>query len=299
MTNPGGLPFTVNGQLPRLDSATMIVMMTGWIDASNAAAAAMDHIVEITGAETLIEFDPDIFMDLRTRRPTMELREGVNTRIEWPCPCIKLGADTTGKPLLLLTGPEPDSHWKLFAGTVAALARQLDVAKAVGIGAYPYAAPHTRPVGLTATSPDPDIIERLPLSRNSLDVPAGVESVLEHDLHALNIATLCIWAQVPHYVSSMSYPAASGALIEAVCAEADLSLDAGRFNTEAGVQRERLDQLVSHNTEHQEMLRRLELAYDEAQDQDGSMTATELGMPTVDEIAAEVEQFLRDQQTGG
>lgn len=296
-SNP--LPFTMTGALPRLDAPTLVVMLTGWIDASNAAATAMEHIVETTAAETLVEFDADTFMDYRARRPVMELREGVNTAIEWSVPRIKLGTDAHGKQLLLLTGPEPDSKWKMFAETTAALARQLGVAKSIGIGAYPFAAPHTRPVGLTATSPDPSIIERLTLSRNTLDVPAGIEPVIEHQLHTLGIASMCVWAQVPHYVSSMAYPAASGALIEAVCAEAALSIDATRFHTEAGVQRERLDQLVSHNGEHQAMLRRMELAYDEALDEDGSMTATELTLPTVDEIAAEVEQFLRDQQPGG
>jgi hypothetical protein len=64
------------------------------------------------------------------------------------------------------------------------------------------------------------------------------------------------------------------------------------------VQRERLDQLVSNNPEHQEMLRKLELSYDDAISEAGSMPVTSMDIPTVDEIAAEVEQFLRDQQPG-
>jgi hypothetical protein len=167
------------------------------------------------------------------------------------------------------------------------------------MGAYPFGAPHTRAVGLTATSPDPAIIERLTLSKNSLDVPAGIEPVIEHSLHKIGIASMCIWAQVPHYVASMAYPAATAALLEAVSMETGLTLDASRFSREAGVQRERLDQLVSNNPEHQEMLHKLEQSYDEAMSGPGPIPVTSMDIPTVDEIAAEVEQFLRDQQTGG
>lgn len=299
MTFSNGLPFTVNGQLPQLHDAVLIVMLTGWIDASGAATAAMEHLLESSNAEVLVEFDPDTFMDFRARRPVMELREGVNTRIVWNTPQIKLGTDSHGTQFLLLTGPEPDTSWNLFASTVAGIAKQLNVSKSIGMGAYPFGAPHTRPVGLTATSPDPAIIERLTLSKNSLDVPAGIEPVIEHSLHNVGIASMCIWAQVPHYVASMAYPAATAALLEAVAVETGLGIDAVRFHRESGVQRERLDQLVSNNPEHMDMLNKLEMAYDEMHSGESPIGVTNMDIPTVDEIAAEVEQFLRDQQPGG
>jgi hypothetical protein len=259
----------------------------------------MEYLVESSKAEMIVEFDPDTFMDFRARRPVMELREGVNTSIVWNTPQIKMGTDATGTQFLMLTGPEPDTSWNLFARSVAGIAEQLGVVKTIGMGAYPFGAPHTRAVGLTATSPDPAIIERLTLSKNSLDVPAGIEPVIEHSLHKVGIASMCIWAQVPHYVASMAYPAATAALLEAVSMETGLTLDASRFSREAGVQRERLDQLVSNNPEHQEMLHKLEQSYDEAMSGSGPIPVTSMDIPTVDEIAAEVEQFLRDQQTGG
>lgn len=299
MTASNGLPFSVHGQLPDVHDAVMIVMLTGWIDASGSAAAAMDYLVESSNAEVLIDFDPDIFMDFRARRPVMELREGINTRIVWNMPQIKIGKDRNGTTFFMLTGPEPDTSWNSFANAVAGIAQQLNVTKVIGMGAYPFGAPHTRPVGLTATSPDPAIIERLTLSKNSLDVPAGIEPIIEHSLHKVGIASMCIWAQVPHYVASMAYPAATAALLEAVAVETGLSLDAVRFHKESGVQRERLDQLVSNNPEHVEMLHKLENAYDELHAGDTSIGVTDMDIPTVDEIAAEVEQFLRDQQPGG
>jgi hypothetical protein len=274
-------------------------MLSGWIDASGAASSAMSHIINESAARSLIEFDADTFIDFRARRPFMELREGVNTRIAWNLPEIQVGTDDNDRDVLLLTGPEPDIAWNAFAEAVAGLAKQLNVSKCIGLGAYPFGAPHTRSVGLTATSPDPSIIERLTLSKNSLDAPAGVEAIIEHAMHRIEIPAFCLWAQIPHYVSSMAYPAASAALIDALCLETGLSYDTATLRQEAVVQRERLDQLVSNNPDHSEMLGKLEEAYDSLHGVSSGEQDSPLEISGVEDLAAEVEQFLRDQQPGG
>lgn len=294
-----GLPFTVKGVLPDLKDPILIVMLSGWIDASGAAASAMAHIINESAARSLIEFDADTFIDFRARRPFMELREGVNTRIAWNLPEMQVGTDNNERDVLLLTGPEPDIAWNAFAEAVAGLAKQLNVSKCIGLGAYPFGAPHTRSVGLTVTSPDPSIIDRLTLSKNSLDAPAGVEAIIEHAMHRIGIPAFCLWAQIPHYVSSMAYPAASAALIEALCLETGLSYDTATLRQEAGVQRERLDQLVSNNPDHAEMLGKLEEAYDALHGASSNTDDSPMDISNMEDLAAEVEQFLRDQQPGG
>ncbi len=294
-----GLPFTVKGILPELKDPILIVMLSGWIDASGAASSAMAHIINESAARSLIEFDADTFIDFRARRPFMELREGVNTRIAWNLPEMQVGTDNNERDVLLLTGPEPDIAWNAFAEAVAGLAKQLNVTKCIGLGAYPFGAPHTRSVGLTATSPDPSIIDRLTLSKNSLDAPAGVEAIIEHAMHRIGIPAFCLWAQIPHYVSSMAYPAASAALIEALCLETGLSYDTATLRQEATVQRERLDQLVSNNPDHAEMLSKLEEAYDALHGVSSGEQDSPMDISNMEDLAAEVEQFLRDQQPGG
>ena len=286
------LPFRVIGQLPELSDTTLVVMLTGWIDASGAAAAAVDHLVSATHAQAVIEFDEDTFIDYRARRPVMELREGVNTNIIWSTPQLRHGRDDAGKDLLILHGPEPDTAWRQFARAVVGVSRQLGVTRMVGLGAYPFGAPHTRAVGLTATSPRADIIDALGLSKSSLDAPAGVQAILEHSFTDATIDAYGLWAQIPHYVSSMAYPAASAALLEALCRETGLIVDTGALRREASIQRERLDQLVEANPEHADMLRKLEAAYDAMTP---PMAALDQPIPSVEEIAAEVEQFLREQ----
>lgn len=278
----------------------MVVMLSGWIDASGAANAAMDHLIASTDSDVLITFDADTFIDYRARRPVMEVRSGINKKIVWVTPEMRVGHDANGKDILMLTGPEPDTSWQLFAKTVGEIATQLGVRQMFGLGAYPYGAPHTRAVGITCTTPDPNVAARMDYARNTVDVPAGVEAILEHELFDRGMEVLGLWAQVPHYISNMAYPAASAALIDNMCKVGDLQIDTASLRREAGVQRERLDQLVHGNDEHLTMLRRLEDAYDAiAQLPDGRSTPDlDIDLPTMDELAEEVEQFLRDQRDG-
>ncbi len=277
--------------MPTLSSPLLVVMLQGWIDASSAAHGAMTRLVSETGATSLITFDADEYLDFRARRPTMELREGINTRLDWPSTDLMLGRDINDKEVLLLTGHEPDSKWNQFAAAVGELASQLGVRKMIGLGAYPFATPHTRAVNISCTSPTSDAIAALPYVRSSVDVPAGIEAVLEHVLTGRGIPSVGIWAQVPHYATTMAYPAATVALLSAVCDTGGISIDISESRAEAASQRERLDTLVAANPEHAQLLGQLETAYDVAHQRDEDAA----DIPSGDELAEQFEKYLREQ----
>jgi hypothetical protein len=286
--------------VPALDQPVLVVMMTGWIDASGAAAAAMATLEKETSSTLLVAFDDDTYIDYRARRPILELRDGVNTRLVWSVPELKHGRDVNGRDVLLLSGPEPDMAWHRFANTIADLAEQLTVTKMAALGAYPFAAPHTRAPHLSVTSPSAEVVAELPFRTSSVDVPAGMAAALEQSVWERGIPSLGIWAQVPHYVATMSYPAASVALLEGLHTATGILVDVADPRREAVLQRERLDQLVDGNEEHKAMVAQFERLYDASEQQDPVTPPAEGGLElrSGDEIAAEVERFLRDQGKG-
>lgn len=287
----------IGGVLPELDAPVLVMMLTGWIDASGAAAAAESVIEVESSANVAVTFDTDTFVDYRARRPTMEIRDGLNSRLIWPNIELKSGKAPGGRDVLLLTGVEPDSAWQTFVRSIGSLADELGVARAVGLGAYPIAVPHSRPTRLSCTTPDPELLAALPLLKSSVDVPAGIVSLLEHELFDRGIPTVSLWAQVPHYVATMSYPAASAALLDGVRDVAGIEFDAEDLRREAVLQRGRLDALVAGNSEHQSMLEELERSYDatDVPTAQGGLGFDPKNLPSGDELAAELEQFLRDQ----
>jgi predicted ATP-grasp superfamily ATP-dependent carboligase len=196
---------------------------------------------------------------------------------------------------LTLSGPEPDSQWRRFADVVSTLAVELGVRQMIVLGAYPFATPHTRDPRLSSSSPSVDVVDSVAYLKNSVDVPAGMGAVLEHAFTDKGVPSLGIWAQVPHYVSAMSYPAATLALLTGLQEVAGLMVDAAAIRQETIIQRQRLDQLVAGNDEHRAMVNQLEELYDQAKQQTDLLGTG--GIPTGDELAAEFEQFLRDQDT--
>ena len=101
-----------------------------------------------------------------------------------------------------------------------------------------------------------------------------------------------LWARVPHYVSAMPYPEASAALIEGLCAVTGTVLDSSSLRRAGEESRRQVDELIGANPEHLEMVRRLEAALDS---EEVSSTGLDVDVPSGDEIAAELEQFLRGE----
>jgi hypothetical protein len=245
----------------------------------------------------VLSFDDDVYVDYRARRPTMTLRHGLNTDLEWANIEVRSGRTPDGRDLLFLVGPEPDMAWRRFGRAVATLAVDFGVTKMVSLGAYPFATPHTRPSRLSVSSPSTDVLASVSFARSSVDVPAGMAGVLEHAMQAQRIPSLGIWAQVPHYVSTFDYPAASLALLEGFTEATGVSIEALDLHEEVRAQRIRLDEMVADKPEHVAMVRQLEELHDLAVDEaDGGATdAQDLELRSGDELADEIQEFFRDQ----
>jgi len=286
-----------DGEPPEMRSPVLLVSLKGWIDAAEAAADAMSTIEAQSDRLPVASFDPDVFIDYRSRRPTMEIREGRTDGIDWPSIDLWAGHDANGRDVLLLTGHEPDAAWNRFSAAIREVCTRFGVRMMVGFGAYPFPAPHTRPSRLSCTSPAEDLLASTHFLRTSVDIPAGMQAVLEQVLHGIGIPSITIWAQVPQYAASMSCPAASMALIDGLREVSGLCFDKRALEQEAIIQRDRLDRLVRRNDEHREMVAKYEANYDAAVQPTLPLEPAPLresDIPSPDELAAELEAFLRN-----
>lgn len=275
---------------PGLVEPPLLLGLDGWIDAGLGAANATATLLEHHDTALVASFDTDRLLDHRARRPTMVLSDGVIQDLRWPQIELRSGTDTEGRGMLLLVGAEPDHLWHSFTETVVDLALELGVSMVVGLGAYPAPVPHTRPVQLSCTASSDELAARVGFLRGSLEVPAGVQAAIEQHANSVGIPSIGAWAQVPHYTAAMPYPAASLALIEAVANLTGLALDSGDLADEAAATGHRIDELIKTNEEHAAMVQALELQAD--------ATPSPEDLPSGDELAAELEKFLRDQPPG-
>jgi proteasome assembly chaperone (PAC2) family protein len=273
---------------PELDSPTLLLGLDGWIDAGLAATNAFGTLLEDLETVTVARFNADSLIDHRSRRPTMHLLDGVNTGLTWPTIELQAGFDTEGASVLFLVGAEPDHRWMAFADAVVDLSHQFEVSAVFGLGAYPAPVPHTRPSQLVTTATDADMAQRVGSVSGRMDVPAGINAAIEMACAASGIQATGLWAQIPHYAAGMPYPAGALALIEGLRTIAGLNFNLGSLVEDARTSRVRLDELVANSDEHVEMVRQLEAHTD-------SQVAIEDPLPMGDDLMAELEQFLRDQ----
>ncbi len=275
-------------ETPDLGDALLVLALDGWIDAGYATTNAVGTMLEHADQVTVATFDADVLLDHRSRRPTMHLVNGVNTGLTWPTIELRAAVDPGGSEALFLVGAEPDHLWHAFSAAVVDLAHELGVLEVVALGAYPAAVPHTRPVRVVATGSSAEVASRVGTVLGRIDVPAGIHAAVEVAAAESGLLTLDLWAQVPHYAAALPYPEASAALVRALADHGGVTFGSGTLDADAVPVKQRLDELVAGNDEHQAMLRQLEVQYDSAEGMTGPL-------PTGDDLAAELERFLRDQ----
>jgi proteasome assembly chaperone (PAC2) family protein len=274
---------------PDLESPVLVVVLDGWIDAGLGASAALQTLTAASSPELVAFFDADALLDHRARRPTLHIEDGIQTGLTWPTIELKAGTDLDGNDVLFLVGAEPDHQWRGFSTAVVDLALELGCRMCVGLGAYPAPVPHTRPTRIVATTAARELAERVGIISGRVDVPAGVQAAIEEHATLMFLPAVGLWAQVPHYASAMPYPAAGAALIESLNHIAGLRFDTGGLTDDASAARTRLDSLIADSEEHQQLVHQLEQQVDAQADADGRP------LPSGEELAAELERFLRDQ----
>jgi proteasome assembly chaperone (PAC2) family protein len=272
---------------PDLESPVLVMALKGWIDAGLGADGAADVLTEALSPRIVARFDADVLLDWRARRPVMRLEDGVNVQLTWHETELSWARDAAGNDVLLLLGNEPDHAWLTFSEQVVDLAIDLGARMVVGLGAYPTPVPHTRPPLVTSSASSDELAQGF--IRNTAEVPSGVQAMVERRAALRGLPSIGLWAQVPHYVAAMPYPAASLALIQAVNRVAGLELPVGELSSQADRSRQRINDLIAQNGEHLAMLTQLEAQADD------DATSVQLSATSGDELAAELERFLREQ----
>jgi hypothetical protein len=264
-----------------LVAPAMVTAFDGWIDAASASTEAAHRIA--AGGEVLATFDPDLLYDYRSRRPVLDIVDGTLTETAWPELTITR-TSKSGRDLLVFTGPEPDFRWQEIGRDVYELALRLGVVEWVSLGSIPAAVPHTLPVPILATASRSGLLhdDEVQGPQGLLRVPSAALSAVELTISQNGVPTVGFYAQIPHYIGG-SFPAATIALLEHAGRHLGVTFPLRELPDEAAATKARIDAAVDADEDSKTYVARLEAA------------AGEQGLPSGDELASEIERFLRGQ----
>src|SRR5690242_17669834 len=217
---------------------------------------------------------------------------------EQPTLQLHLVRDQLGAEFLLLAGPEPDLQWERFIVAVTGLIEKFGVRLTVGLNAIPMAVPHTRPVSVTAHATDQSLLGQHESWLQRVQVPASVGNLLEFRLGEAGHDAMGYAAHVPHYLAQTTYPAAAELLIDSVSSSTGLALPTGQLREAAKVVREDVDKQVADDEQAGRLVTSLEAQYDAfLRGREGNLLADgDRPLPTAEELGAELERFLAEQQ---
>jgi predicted ATP-grasp superfamily ATP-dependent carboligase len=284
-----------------LQRPVLVMGLDGWVDAGLSGSNAVSALLGSMRTETLITFDADQLVDHRSRRPVQRIVNGVLESVTYTEIQIRHGADAAGNDVLLLVGPEPDYRWRSFTTELTELCSELGVRLAVGLGGFPAPMPHTRPTRIIATAIDQVLANDVGFIPGVREVPAGIHAALLKGFEDQGIPALSLWAMVPHYVSGMPYPDASVGLLDHLARLGGVTVDVTELRAAAGVTKTRIDGLIAQNPEHVAMVEQLERQHEAeaAGGNAGDHPPLDVdNLPSGDEIAAELQRFLREEGQG-
>jgi proteasome assembly chaperone (PAC2) family protein len=283
-------PLAWEGDPPQLRSPTLVAAFAGWNDAAGAATAALEAVAMTVDAEPVAQIDPEEFFDFQVSRPTIRLTEGQTREIDWPQNALYAAAvPAADRDLVLVSGIEPNLRWRGFAKALLDAAERLKVEMVVTLGALLADVPHTRPVPITGLASDPELVERLGLSRSSYEGPTGIVGVIHDACRRRGLTSASLWAAVPHYVAAVPNPKAALALLRRLEGFTGIAVDASELEDAIERYERQVNRAVSANPEIEELVQRLE------EEQDSEPEGAE-DVPSGDAIAREFQRFLRQRR---
>jgi proteasome assembly chaperone (PAC2) family protein len=276
---------------PQLRRPVLIAAFEGWNDAADAASTAVRYLRDRWSARPFATIDHEDFYDFTATRPQVRLVNGLTRRIDWPETELSWASlPGTSREVVVLLGHEPQLKWRTFTDQIVRVATDLQVELIVILGALLADVPHSRPVRVTGTAADAELVRRLGLGRSTYEGPTGIVGVLHEAFSKSHLPSASLWAAVPHNVAATPSPKATLALVERAVDLLSTTVDLEDLAIAAADYERQVDEVVAADDDVVAYVRRLESSTD---DDDA---VADLETVSGDALVAELERYLREQR---
>ena len=271
-------------EIDDLVEPVVIAAFEGWNDAADAASAVIDHLIRVWDARIIGAIDPEEFYDFQVNRPSVGTDELGHRRITWPSTQIAVASPPDlDRDVILVRGIEPNMRWRQFCAEILAACDDLGGELVITLGALLADTPHTRPIPVSGTATEPDLVDRLKLEQSTYEGPTGIVGVFQDACVRLDVPAVSYWAAVPHYVSAPPCPKATLALLGQIEELLEVSIPLGELPELSRAWERGVDELAEDDDDVADYVRALEETRD----------TTDLPEASGEAIAREFERYLK------
>ncbi len=276
--------------IPPLDDPVVIAAFEGWNDAADSASSVVDHLLTVWDATVVGAVDPEEFYDFQMNRPVIGTDEHGHRRLNWPSTQISVASPPgLGRDVILIRGIEPNMRWRQFCAELLTACDDLGGALVITLGSLLADTPHTRPIPVTGTATEPELVDRLQLEQSTYEGPTGIVGVFQDACVRLDIPAVGYWAAVPHYVAQPPCPKATLALVGQLEELLQISIPLGDLPEDSRAWERGVDELAEEDEDIADYVRALEETRD----------TTELPEASGEAIAREFERYLKRRGPDG
>jgi proteasome assembly chaperone (PAC2) family protein len=273
--------------LAPLRNPVMLVALRGLFDIGAVATSALDWMLKERDATVVADIDPDPFFDFTEERPEQFIDEDGDPQVRWPENEFMIIRYPEGaRDMIVLNGVEPHVSWVTFTQSIVKVAQGLGCNLVVSLGAAAEQTPHTRVPLVVGSTTNTELAMRLGLSRPQYQGPTGVAGVMLDALEKANIPSVSLRVGVPHYLMQAQHPKSAAALLQHLQHVLGIPTDHANLMEEMSRWQELHDAAVEGDREASAYVHMLEQRYDQQ---------VERNIPSGDDLAAELEEFLRGQ----
>lgn len=284
-------------EIPELSNPLFVLAFEGWNDAAQSATIAARYLVNHFNGKRFAWFQSDDFFQFSDQRPQVRLDKEGNRLISWPtnefycCKHPELPRD-----LIVGIGVEPQLRWKLFSQDVFELIQACGARLTVTMGALLAGDSHKNPIEMVCLATDRGLEEKTGVKATKYEGPTGIVGVIHTQLQDEHMPAVSLWANIPHYISSLPNPKGAYALLVGLSAVAEISLDLGEMERSAEQFDAQIEEAISQDPKITQYLSQAKMDEDDEEDFEGNENIGReepKNLPTGEDLADEIESYLR------
>jgi|SwirhirootsSR2_FD_contig_61_3080852_length_4098_multi_6_in_0_out_0_1 proteasome assembly chaperone (PAC2) family protein len=282
--------------VPTLNRPILVLAFAGWNDAGGSATFATKFLSQRLGAHKFASLDPETFYNFVEQRPQVRVRNG-EREILWPANEFSYVRDAgLVQDVIIGMGVEPHLRWRAYIDSILQVVQQCHVELVVTLGALLADVAYSRPVRLTGSASDPALAQRLHLSTSRYEGPTGIVGTLNDACKRQGLPAISIWANVPHYITASPNIKAALVLVRRVFTLLDFSADLSDLESAASDFDRRVANVLASDAKVAEYVRRLEEREEDDDDEEEEYPGNTDALPSGEDLARELEEFLREQR---